>query len=987
MSRGPVAGGTARLALRLLLCAGCARSSSQTPSALGDAAGAVTPCSDEDGDGGGGAGAASGFKVTVSAYYINLDRHPERAAAMERSYRGASKLVRVEGFDAPLRSDLVASSGLLPISSTTDDPDSRRDSIGRLGSIGCTVSHLRAVATAYDAGETIALILEDDQSNDFAPRWVDASLSDYISRLPANWRIVNLGAFFPETFFFNRIEAAAPGDVKQKQMMAEWVAAWERAGRPAAMPRPLRVSLDPRLASVLGGTAEHWGSSALLVNRAGMRALLDTYPRCPGGVGFDLSKAPCSEYDTCVVGVPFLETPQRDNGENQSGDEDQGDGAGAIDGGASGGGGNIGGFYEATPPLFVQSAATESDLQHDNGDVLRKFRSFTRQWLDIARGAGADAGVPPAGGCGGSGTATGEPEFYFGVLDALEAEDAAFAHVMRLEGLGEGEFTESLAASLGGVAAPAHIQPQPAAAAGAAPAQQWRRRQLPKIEVELEDEEDAMMVEESARGQHLDNTQDVMEGEPEKVQGMEDHAALVTRPKPAKSKFRLAERKATPTISSSTAQTLAPNPGSMSANPEPRASSTRRSFKAAAATDIEESGEKRQRKGVQKEEGVSKADKIRADKTMPDPHKVRLGKHVKHVEEEGNLRGMIKPGRHAPVASIVKVTKKQTAAAVVEEDEDDVEENKVVFTKAGKSTRAATIRALEAALAAAKEEEYEAASGQGEAVATTGTSHKQSTTRHNRISAEETRALQGLPRLSSAMANTQAVAEDAARAPSVASLKVAPDGSVRKSVSVHDKHDTRVGGEEVEERGEDREEEGAEGFFIRTSADSHRQAVAGAVSTTVHPKAARKEAAAHHSTVPVRKMAVADHHPAVHKGARGKLVALGDVASGAKGGDDDGGESRVSKAAHETRVVRGAMDATQRARNTLMFSDPLWISALGSDVRALGAGAAVGTAALAGAVVAAARRSRRRGGPGISYPEEGTALLGAAAAAAQVDAA
>uniref|UniRef100_A0A7S0SKJ3 Uncharacterized protein n=1 Tax=Mantoniella antarctica TaxID=81844 RepID=A0A7S0SKJ3_9CHLO len=237
------------------------------------------------------------------------------------------------------------------------------------------------------------------------------------------------------------------------------------------------------------------------------------------------------------------------------------------------------------------------------------------------------------------------------------------------------------------------------------------------------------------------------------------------------------------------------------------------------------------------------------------------------------------------------------------------------------------------------------------------------------------------------MANTQAVAEDAARAPSVASLKVAPDGSVRKSVSVHDKHDTRVGGEEVEERGEDREEEGAEGFFIRTSADSHRQAVAGAVSTTVHPKAARKEAAAHHSTVPVRKMAVADHHPAVHKGARGKLVALGDVASGAKGGDDDGGESRVSKAAHETRVVRGAMDATQRARNTLMFSDPLWISALGSDVRALGAGAAVGTAALAGAVVAAARRSRRRGGPGISYPEEGTALLGAAAAAAQVDAA
>ena len=207
---------------------GAATSSSSPRVELGGAAPARSSCGNE---------ASVGSKMTVPVYFINLDRHPEREARVREDFKGTkSRLVRVPGFDAAEHSerDLTAlfggSRGKLPTSSTTDDPDTgapQNQRVGRLGSIGCTISHLRAVAAAYDAGESHAVILEDDQRNEFESRWPDASLTEFISRLPANWKIVNLGAFFPEEDVAFDVDAATgepvPKKGGKKRLMAEWV--------------------------------------------------------------------------------------------------------------------------------------------------------------------------------------------------------------------------------------------------------------------------------------------------------------------------------------------------------------------------------------------------------------------------------------------------------------------------------------------------------------------------------------------------------------------------------------------------------------------------------------------------------------------------------------------------------------------------------------------------------------------------------------------
>ena len=72
--------------------------------------------------------------------------------------------------------------------------------VGRLRSIGDTVSHLRAVAAAFDAGDETALIFEDRVSNDFELKWPGTSLDDYVASLPEDWKVVNLAAYFAEAW-------------------------------------------------------------------------------------------------------------------------------------------------------------------------------------------------------------------------------------------------------------------------------------------------------------------------------------------------------------------------------------------------------------------------------------------------------------------------------------------------------------------------------------------------------------------------------------------------------------------------------------------------------------------------------------------------------------------------------------------------------------------------------------------------------------------
>ena len=315
-----------------------------------------------------------GAKVTVPTYYISGKGAEKAPARVTKEFERAKKLTRVEAFEAddPKRADVIwtfASLGVIPPSSTRVDPDLNapmHERMGRLRSIGDTVSHLRAVAAAFDAGDETALILEDRTTNDFEMKWPGKSLDEYIASLPEDWKIVNLAAYFAETEDVYEVKyekdektgentVPVPVLTSQRKEMREWVTAWDEAGRPSAMPRPYRVAPDARLAGIEGGVAAHKGSSAWLVNRDGMREILRAYRRPDGSMHLDA--ATCTEYDACVISEAFR---------------------------------NVGGIYEATPPLFAEKPGPEQLRRYDTGpdvnDVLETFRDFVGDWLGFIAG-------------------------------------------------------------------------------------------------------------------------------------------------------------------------------------------------------------------------------------------------------------------------------------------------------------------------------------------------------------------------------------------------------------------------------------------------------------------------------------------------------------------------------------------------------------------------------------------------------------------------
>ena len=343
-----------------------------------------------------------GAKVTVPVYYISGKDSEKASARVAEAFERAKKLTRVEAFEAddPKRADVIwtfASLGVIPPSSTRVDPDldaPMHERTGRLRSIGDTVSHLRAVAAAFDAGDETALILEDRTTNDFELRWPGESLDDYVASLPKDWKVVNLAAYFAETEDVYEVkyekdkktgENSVPTPVltSQRKEMREWVTAWDEAGRPSAMPRPYRVAPDARLAGIEGGVAAHRGSSAWLLNRDGMREILRAYRRPDGSMHLDA--ATCTEYDACVISEAFR---------------------------------NAGGIYEATPPLFAEKPGPEQLRRYDTGpdvnEVLETFRDFVGDWLGFIAGEKNGFLEHAEGSARSKGTASG----------AIDAEDA-----------------------------------------------------------------------------------------------------------------------------------------------------------------------------------------------------------------------------------------------------------------------------------------------------------------------------------------------------------------------------------------------------------------------------------------------------------------------------------------------------------------------------------------------------------------------------------
>jgi GR25 family glycosyltransferase involved in LPS biosynthesis len=94
--------------------------------------------------------------MEIPTYYINLERSTVRNETMKKMYPHAT---RVEAFDGKC---LDAYDNIILPKTTTSSPYE----------LACSLSHIKAIHTAYINGDKGALILEDDTHNTFQKLWI-----------------------------------------------------------------------------------------------------------------------------------------------------------------------------------------------------------------------------------------------------------------------------------------------------------------------------------------------------------------------------------------------------------------------------------------------------------------------------------------------------------------------------------------------------------------------------------------------------------------------------------------------------------------------------------------------------------------------------------------------------------------------------------------------------------------------------------------------
>lgn len=126
-------------------------------------------------------------KINVPIYYINLDRSPQRKKFMEEQFDKYNifNYQRITGIDGKNLNDNLK----FNINGTTfinNYKDLTKNEIG------CLLSHLKAIITAYDNDLDEVLILEDDCSFDLMFFWKD-KLTNILDKLnKPNWDIIKL---------------------------------------------------------------------------------------------------------------------------------------------------------------------------------------------------------------------------------------------------------------------------------------------------------------------------------------------------------------------------------------------------------------------------------------------------------------------------------------------------------------------------------------------------------------------------------------------------------------------------------------------------------------------------------------------------------------------------------------------------------------------------------------------------------------------------
>lgn len=126
---------------------------------------------------------------SIKKYYINLDRSMERKESLEKEFRdyNIKNYKRIKACD---------SKDIENISYGKFDDIEFENKFYKnisLNEISGTCSHLKAIKKAYDDGEEMAIIMEDDLKFTLIPYWLKP-LKDIIENLPEDLEVLQLGS-------------------------------------------------------------------------------------------------------------------------------------------------------------------------------------------------------------------------------------------------------------------------------------------------------------------------------------------------------------------------------------------------------------------------------------------------------------------------------------------------------------------------------------------------------------------------------------------------------------------------------------------------------------------------------------------------------------------------------------------------------------------------------------------------------------------------
>lgn len=115
--------------------------------------------------------------ISYNLYYINLEKSLDRRIFMEKQFKENNiSFVRIDAIDGNNIKIKYKNRCTKKISN---------------GELGCTLSHIKAIKTAYDNNCEIAVICEDDINFSLINKW-NEKISDIINMIKTDWHIIKL---------------------------------------------------------------------------------------------------------------------------------------------------------------------------------------------------------------------------------------------------------------------------------------------------------------------------------------------------------------------------------------------------------------------------------------------------------------------------------------------------------------------------------------------------------------------------------------------------------------------------------------------------------------------------------------------------------------------------------------------------------------------------------------------------------------------------